>query len=62
MVGGSSAQDCVNAGLAKIFSNELAMKCSWYGKKGNIAVGNSSVINSLQGKLFIFLTNKQKGM
>nr|CAI5849312.1 unnamed protein product [Callosobruchus analis] len=37
-VGGKDLRDNINRVLSKIFTNNLATSCSWYGKKGNYAV------------------------
>lgn len=35
LLGGDSPQDQIKHSLEKMFSNKLAMKCSWKGQKGN---------------------------
>lgn len=49
MVGGKTKQNVINGILGKIFSNELSVKCSWQGKKGNFPVVSTNIIALIKG-------------
>ncbi|XP_067208196.1 uncharacterized protein [Linepithema humile] len=61
LLGGASPRDEVKAGLEKIFSNRLAKKCSWLGRKGNFPINKLIVIDVLKNSTrrhFPYVTEK----
>lgn len=50
LLGGNSPQDQIKHSLEKIFSNKLAMKCSWKGQKGNFAINSLLIIDIIKSK------------
>ncbi|XP_071576689.1 uncharacterized protein [Temnothorax nylanderi] len=52
LLGGDSPQDQIKHSLEKMFSNKLAMKCSWKGQKGNFAISLLLIIDIIKNKTF----------
>lgn len=52
LLGGDSPQDQIKHSLEKMFSNKLAMKCSWKGQKGNFAINSLLLIDIIKSKTF----------
>ncbi|XP_029159141.1 uncharacterized protein LOC114931327 [Nylanderia fulva] len=48
LLGGDSPQDQIKHSLEKMFSNKLAMKCSWKGQKGNFAINSLLLIDIIK--------------
>lgn len=53
MIGGTSTKDAMKRALKKLFSNNLATKCSWTGAKNNFQLKNLKIIICMKGKLCI---------
>ncbi|KAG5878241.1 hypothetical protein JTB14_023220 [Gonioctena quinquepunctata] len=46
--GGNFSNDLIKRGLIRMFSNKLARKFSWYGRKNNYPLHNLIVISTLK--------------
>lgn len=60
---GGDVRESVRRGLAKIFSNKLARKCSYYGRKQNHPIKDLQCIKILKGNIVnfsMFLIHKVK--
>lgn len=56
MIGGTSIKDAMKRTLQKLFTNNLASKCSWTGAKNNFKLKELKIIACMKSKLQYFLT------
>lgn len=47
-IGGTNAKNFVKRVLLKLFTNELASKCSWTGLKNNFSLENLIIIQTMK--------------
>lgn len=59
MIGGTTSKDAMKRVLQKLFTNNLASKCSWTGAKNNFKLKDLKMIICMKSKLhtisFIFV-------
>lgn len=51
MIGGTSIKDATKRTLQKLFTNNLASKCSWTGAKNNFKLKDLKIIACMKSKL-----------
>ncbi|KAG5888902.1 hypothetical protein JTB14_025340 [Gonioctena quinquepunctata] len=47
-IGGKHVKNNINRCLSRLFSNQLATQCSWYGQRGNFKLSNLNVMRILR--------------
>lgn len=52
MIGGTNEKDAMKRILQKLFTNNLASKCSWTGAKNNFKLKDLKLIMCMKSKLY----------
>jgi len=50
MIGGTTIKDAMKRALQKLFTNNLASKCSWTGAKNNFKLKDVKIIMCIKSK------------
>jgi len=58
MIGGTTEKDAMKRALQKLFTNNLASKCSWTGAKNNFKLKDLNIIMCMKSKLYKVLFPK----
>lgn len=55
MIGGTSEKDAMRKALQKLFTNNLASKCSWTGAKNNFKLKDLKIMMCMKSKSYTVL-------